>query len=324
MCCRGLCCGWGLRFLPFIGGRAAARRYRERVGSLGESGSEDGDEAMGAAGTNAAVTSPPRGADRKPLLGIGGRVSSAVVSASSGGGAESAGNGGGSSSAVRTALPASSTASGEAALLRASVAAADAAALVATVGAEADGASLSDRDEQNARVRDKEMVPLDHRRRRPSSISGPGGIVSGESDGGAAAAGRVRHRSSLDGGDSSTPSPAPAAPAPASAVTSTSVATISAAHDGDDEPFAVEPGSDLQAAIALSLQDSSVAAAPIEPECVICMDPFDDDNPEMRTLCACGENRTRFHYPCLLLYLTRPESNQSCPTCRSQLYYEEQ
>ncbi|KAJ1411207.1 hypothetical protein B484DRAFT_455658 [Ochromonadaceae sp. CCMP2298] len=56
------------------------------------------------------------------------------------------------------------------------------------------------------------------------------------------------------------------------------------------------------------------------PECIICMGEFDRDNPVMCTLCACGENRSLFHYPCLLLWLER---KNSCPNCSSVLYYQE-
>ena len=56
-----------------------------------------------------------------------------------------------------------------------------------------------------------------------------------------------------------------------------------------------------------------------EPECVICLDEFDNSNPAMMTLCACGENRTLFHYPCLLLWL---EKKSTCPNCSSDLYYQ--
>jgi hypothetical protein len=55
------------------------------------------------------------------------------------------------------------------------------------------------------------------------------------------------------------------------------------------------------------------------PECIICLGEFDQDNPVMYTLCACGENRTLFHYPCLLLWL---EQKNSCPNCNSVLYYQ--
>jgi len=62
------------------------------------------------------------------------------------------------------------------------------------------------------------------------------------------------------------------------------------------------------------------------------------------TVCSCGENRARFHYPCLLLYLERGprrrqqqeqrrgeggregrgrQSQHVCPTCRGPLYWEE-
>jgi len=59
-------------------------------------------------------------------------------------------------------------------------------------------------------------------------------------------------------------------------------------------------------------------------------------------VCSCGENRARFHYPCLLLYLERgsrgPQQQRRgeggrerggrqyqplCPTCRGPLFYEE-
>lgn len=55
------------------------------------------------------------------------------------------------------------------------------------------------------------------------------------------------------------------------------------------------------------------------PECIICLEEFSDDNPVMNTLCACGENRALFHYPCLLLWL---ENKETCPNCSAQLYYQ--
>ena len=60
-------------------------------------------------------------------------------------------------------------------------------------------------------------------------------------------------------------------------------------------------------------------SSPRPPECVICMEEFTSENPRMPTLCACGENRTQFHYPCLLLWL---EQKNTCPTCSSTLFYE--
>jgi hypothetical protein len=54
-------------------------------------------------------------------------------------------------------------------------------------------------------------------------------------------------------------------------------------------------------------------------ECVICLDEFTAENPSMLTLCTCGENRTYFHYQCLLLWLQR---KCSCPNCGSRLYYQ--
>jgi len=56
------------------------------------------------------------------------------------------------------------------------------------------------------------------------------------------------------------------------------------------------------------------------PECVICLEEFDATNPVMPTLCECGENKSQFHYPCLLLWL---EQKAACPTCSSTLFYQE-
>jgi hypothetical protein len=54
-------------------------------------------------------------------------------------------------------------------------------------------------------------------------------------------------------------------------------------------------------------------------ECVICLGEFTKQNPVMPTLCSCGENRAKFHYPCLLLYLNK---KSVCPSCNSTLFYQ--
>jgi len=55
-------------------------------------------------------------------------------------------------------------------------------------------------------------------------------------------------------------------------------------------------------------------------ECVICLEFFSRENPEMHTLCGCGANKTSFHYSCLLLWM---EKDNHCPACRGKLYFEE-
>jgi len=37
----------------------------------------------------------------------------------------------------------------------------------------------------------------------------------------------------------------------------------------------------------------------VEGECVICMEEFDEENPRLRTHCACGENRVTTHRECI-------------------------
>ena len=76
----------------------------------------------------------------------------------------------------------------------------------------------------------------------------------------------------------------------------------------------VLPGSELQRAIALSMESSKLVTGVVE--CVICMENFDPQNPQMLTLCGCGMNKTLFHYQCLLEWLSK---DPSCPACRNEL-----
>ncbi|RYG66437.1 hypothetical protein EON64_09750 [archaeon] len=55
-------------------------------------------------------------------------------------------------------------------------------------------------------------------------------------------------------------------------------------------------------------------------ECIICLEEFTTDNPKVKTLCNCGENRSSFHYPCLLYWL---EHKASCPNCSSNIFFQE-
>ena len=60
--------------------------------------------------------------------------------------------------------------------------------------------------------------------------------------------------------------------------------------------------------------------SPTPHECVICMEEFDEANPEIRTLCKCGVNRAHWHLMCLMQWL---EKENNCPICREPIYYEE-
>lgn len=96
----------------------------------------------------------------------------------------------------------------------------------------------------------------------------------------------------------------------------------------------VMPGSDLQKAMSEAVRKMSTSTEETynefdgvalgvddsEDECVICMEGFSDDNPRMPTLCACGENKTYFHLPCLLLWT---DKNVNCPTCDTKITWEE-
>lgn len=82
----------------------------------------------------------------------------------------------------------------------------------------------------------------------------------------------------------------------------------------------VPPGSARQTAIAQALRAQGVTGTPDQLECVICMEPFDAENPMMPTLCQCGVNRTSFHYACLLSW---KERSDNCPACNGPLFFEE-
>mmetsp|Transcript_34483 Transcript_34483/g.50060 ORF Transcript_34483/g.50060 Transcript_34483/m.50060 type:complete len:280 (-) Transcript_34483:92-931(-) len=81
----------------------------------------------------------------------------------------------------------------------------------------------------------------------------------------------------------------------------------------------VMPGSDLQQAMSAALKAKG-SMGDMDDECVICMEGFSDDNPRMPTLCGCGENKTYFHLPCLLVWI---DKNDTCPSCREKLTWEE-
>jgi hypothetical protein len=72
--------------------------------------------------------------------------------------------------------------------------------------------------------------------------------------------------------------------------------------------------------ISSNSESSSTGLAAAAGECLVCLEEFSLDNPQMPTLCACGDNRALFHYPCLLTYL---EGKKTCPICNRELYYQE-
>ncbi len=100
---------------------------------------------------------------------------------------------------------------------------------------------------------------------------------------------------------------------------------FSSCTDIDDIPsIALEevvlPGSTLQKSMSMALQRNGILPESREDECVICMEAFDDANPRIPTNCACGENRTFFHLPCLYMYTSKCKE---CPICRETLTWKE-
>jgi hypothetical protein len=67
-----------------------------------------------------------------------------------------------------------------------------------------------------------------------------------------------------------------------------------------------------------STSRSTVSVIP-DDECLLCLGEFDDENPQILTLCSCGENKSKFHYPCLLLWMER---KPVCPTCDAPIFFQ--
>mmetsp|Transcript_29696 Transcript_29696/g.34962 ORF Transcript_29696/g.34962 Transcript_29696/m.34962 type:complete len:240 (-) Transcript_29696:198-917(-) len=105
-------------------------------------------------------------------------------------------------------------------------------------------------------------------------------------------------------------------------IPSSSTTTSSSSHDNDTDYEDDSPGSDLQNAIALSLQVQGLGGEPLEPECVICLDGFDPTNPRLPTLCECGIGKVNFHHNCLKKWISQ-NGACTCPSCYTTLYYEE-
>lgn len=77
---------------------------------------------------------------------------------------------------------------------------------------------------------------------------------------------------------------------------------------------------DCQARLLREFSRSTCSTVLIqEEECLLCLGEFSKENPQICTLCSCGENRTKFHYPCLLMWL---EKKPVCPTCDSSIFYQ--
>jgi hypothetical protein len=68
---------------------------------------------------------------------------------------------------------------------------------------------------------------------------------------------------------------------------------------------------------------AGVGKAPLEPECVICLEGFDAINPHVPTLCSCGLGVANFHRSCLEEWVRRNHGSSTCPTCANTLFYEE-
>jgi hypothetical protein len=56
-----------------------------------------------------------------------------------------------------------------------------------------------------------------------------------------------------------------------------------------------------------------------EPECLFCLDGFSEQDPSVKSLCGCGENKSPMHRRCLEEWRTK---STSCPACGETLFYE--
>ena len=62
-----------------------------------------------------------------------------------------------------------------------------------------------------------------------------------------------------------------------------------------------------------------------EPECIICLEPFDKSNPRVKSKCRCGTYNTAngMHLSCLLAWIEQQGGDQICPVCRGRIDFDE-
>ena len=85
-------------------------------------------------------------------------------------------------------------------------------------------------------------------------------------------------------------------------------------------PHSLPPSLEEEKAFNIAKSASSLTQLP--KECMLCMELFTAERPEVRTLCACGVNKNSYHLECLLAWRSR-SGNTMCPVCNKELFYEE-
>lgn len=85
-------------------------------------------------------------------------------------------------------------------------------------------------------------------------------------------------------------------------------------------PHSLPPSLEEEKAFNIAKSVSPVVQFP--KECMLCMELFTPERPEVRTLCACGVNKNAYHLECLLAWRSR-SGNTMCPVCNKELFYEE-
>jgi len=107
--------------------------------------------------------------------------------------------------------------------------------------------------------------------------------------------------------------------------TAAEVAENSSSFSDEDRPTTnLEVSVQNEPTLLLQEMDSKKASEDSctseELECLVCMEEFCKDNPEILTLCKCGINRGHWHLMCLMQWL---EKEPHCPVCREAIYFEE-
>mmetsp|Transcript_6728 Transcript_6728/g.10639 ORF Transcript_6728/g.10639 Transcript_6728/m.10639 type:complete len:172 (-) Transcript_6728:739-1254(-) len=67
------------------------------------------------------------------------------------------------------------------------------------------------------------------------------------------------------------------------------------------------------------LQEQQLSAP---KECLLCMEVFSEEQPEVKTLCQCGINKNNYHLTCLLEWRAR-SGKTTCPVCDQELFFQE-
>jgi hypothetical protein len=73
-----------------------------------------------------------------------------------------------------------------------------------------------------------------------------------------------------------------------------------------------------------SRRRAHTALSYFEPECIICLEPFEKSNPRIKSKCRCGtySMANSMHLSCMFAWIEQQEGKQICPVCRDHIDFD--